>query len=84
MLKCSICGQTARKDGRPFEKQGQLNLHMYHCKMKNVSRETVQEEKPKEETCSHDLRLLNLRQPIEKKAYLQGYREVCVKCQELH
>lgn len=81
MFTCKFCGTTTRKDGRIFDKQGQLNLHEYHCKMKNVTRETIQEET---KACEHTYRLLNLKQPIELKAYNGGYKEVCVKCQELH
>lgn len=76
MLECRFCGVSTRKDGTPFEKQGQLNLHEYHCKMKNVSHETIEE-------CKHKFRFLNLRQPIENKAYEAGYKEVCSKCQDL-
>jgi hypothetical protein len=81
MFKCKYCGAETRKDGRKFDKQGQLNLHEYHCKMKNVSRGTLEQQS---ESCEHDYRLLNLKQPIELKAYHNGYKGVCVKCQELH
>jgi hypothetical protein len=81
MLSCKYCGTTTRKDGRKFDKQGQLNLHEYHCKMKSVSRETLDFQT---ETCKHDFRLLNLNQPMELKAYKANYKEVCSKCQELH
>jgi hypothetical protein len=70
---CSICGYEAKH-------QGALNMHMYHCKMKNgknVPRETNQE------TCNHEWRFLNLKSPIEKRAYEAGYIEVCKKCQDL-
>lgn len=81
MRKCKYCGAEARKDGRPFEKQGQLNLHEYHCKMKNhVSRETNEEV---DKGCEHSFRLLTVSSPIEKQAYNNGYMEVCRKCQEL-
>lgn len=78
MLTCQYCGVTSRKDGRPFEKQGQLNLHEYHCKMKNHSSNNDDLEE-----CKHSFRFLNLRQPIERKAYSAGYIEVCSKCQEV-
>lgn len=81
MFKCKYCGAETRKDGRKFDKQGQLNLHMYHCKMKHVSRETLEKET---EECKHNFRLLNLKQPMELKAYNANYKEVCTKCQELH
>lgn len=83
IFKCKFCGTENRKDGTPFQKQGQLNLHEYHCKMKqsqHVSRETPQE---KEKECEHEFRLLSVSAPIEKRAYLAGYKEVCVKCQQL-
>jgi len=74
---CPICKTYDAKH------QGALNMHMYHCKMKNqteiVSRET--NEKPAD--CVHEWRFLNLRAPIEKKAYEHGYIEVCIKCQDL-
>jgi hypothetical protein len=68
---CSICGYEAKH-------QGALNMHMYHCKMKNVPRETMQEE-----TCKHRFRLLSVSSSIESKAYEKGYMEVCSLCQEL-
>lgn len=73
---CSICGYEAKH-------QGALNMHMYHCKMKNVSRGTIEGEGQKEKECVHEWRFLNLRAPIEKKAYEHGYIEVCTKCQDL-
>jgi hypothetical protein len=80
MLACKYCAATSRKDGRLFTKQGQLNLHEYHCKMKNnVSRETKEEEKD----CTHNFRLLTVSSSIEKNAYDRGYMEVCTLCQEL-
>jgi hypothetical protein len=80
MLSCKYCGVQARKDGRPFEKQGQLNLHEYHCKMKHVPRETKEDI---DQDCEHSFRLLTVSSPIEKQAYNSGYMEVCRKCQEL-
>lgn len=78
-MNCSYCGIGTRKDGRPFTKQGQINLHEYHCKMKNVPRETKSQEKE----CAHNWRLLSVNSSIEYRAYENGYMEVCVKCQEL-
>lgn len=72
MKACDLCG-------REFEKQGHLNLHKYHCKMKQKPKQ----EEPKIEECTHVFRLLNLRQPIENRAYQAGYKEVCTKCQEV-
>jgi hypothetical protein len=71
---CPLCGYEAKH-------QGALNMHMYHCKMKNVPRGTNNEEVT--ETCKHEWRFLNLKAPIERKAYESGYLEVCVKCQDL-
>jgi hypothetical protein len=81
VYSCSLCGKG-------FPKQGHLNLHMYHCKMKNPSPEGKQPIKKVEdqvilETCNHNFRLLNLHVPIERKAYQAGYKEVCSKCQDL-
>jgi hypothetical protein len=77
MKTCELCGKE-------FERQGQLNLHKYHCQIRqykkdNVSRETKKEEK-KEEECLHSFRLLNGNIPIEKRAINSGYVEVCTKC----
>lgn len=86
MKTCKFCGAK-------FEKQGQLNLHQYHCKIKHINKDS--EHYPNSQNdrsskngdidiCSHNYRLLNLKIPIEKRAYGAGYKEVCVKCQELH
>lgn len=80
MLKCRYCETTTRKDGTEFTKQGHLNLHEYHCKMKNSHSEN---RKTEQEKCIHEYRLLNVNQPIENRAYSAGYKEVCVKCQTL-
>lgn len=76
MKTCPLCGKNDLKH------QGALNIHMYHCKMKqvNVTRETL---KQGSDDCTHDFRLLNLNSPIEKKAYNSGYHFVCTKCQDL-
>ncbi|MDP4170150.1 MAG: hypothetical protein Q8906_06025 [Bacillota bacterium] len=73
---CPLCGYEAKH-------QGALNMHMYHCKMKNVSRGTNNQEGQKEVKCDHTWRFLNLKAPIEKRAYEGGFIEVCTKCQEL-
>jgi len=85
MLKCKYCGTGERKDGRPFEKQGQLNLHEYHCKMKNSkqSNNQQQQEEKQERQHVHKWRFLTVSSPIERKAYNSGFKEVCVECQEL-
>lgn len=74
---CPICNVYEAKH------QGALNMHMYHCKMKqvniNVPRETIK----KDEECVHEWRFLNLKAPIERKAYEGGFIEVCKKCQDL-
>jgi hypothetical protein len=76
MKICPLCGYQAKH-------QGALNMHMYHCKMKNgnVSRGTNETTVP--ETCEHEWRFLNLKAPIERRAYEAGYIEVCKKCQDL-
>lgn len=72
---CPLCGKTLKH-------QGALNMHMYHCKMKQASQGQKEEEKP--ETCKHERkRLLNLRAAQEKMAYNAGYKEICIDCQEL-
>jgi hypothetical protein len=50
--------------------------------MKNVSRGTIKQNEV-QETCEHEWRFLNLKAPIERKAYEAGYIEVCKKCQDL-
>jgi hypothetical protein len=73
MKTCPICGRDDLKH------QGALNMHKYHCQMKNastVSRETL-------EQCEHEFRFLAVSSPIEKKAYDKGFMEVCGKCQML-
>jgi hypothetical protein len=73
---CPLCGYEAKH-------QGALNMHMYHCKMKNgnVPRGTNEPNEPT--TCEHEWRFLNLKAPIERRAYEGGFIEVCKKCQEL-
>jgi hypothetical protein len=71
---CPICGKNDLKH------QGALNMHMYHCKIKNVG---GQQETPKEEKCEHDWRFLNPSMSVESKAMKHGYKEVCKKCQEV-
>jgi hypothetical protein len=56
---------------------------MYHCRMKNVSRETIEQKEYVKEECQHSFRLLSVSSPIEAKAYKNGYMEVCRTCQEL-
>lgn len=70
---CPICQYEAKH-------QGALNMHMYHCKMKNVPRETKQEISKE---CTHSWRLLNLQSGIEAQANKNGYMEVCKTCQTL-
>jgi hypothetical protein len=82
MKTCPICGRDNLKH------QGALNIHMYHCKMKNVSKivdygDNLEKEKEKVQICEHEWRFLNLKAPIERKAYSHGYLEVCTQCQEL-
>lgn len=75
---CDLCGKVLKH-------QGALNIHKYHCKMKQAQKEQPKQEEPKqEEICEHNFRLLNLRAPMEKRAYDAGYKEVCIKCQEVN
>jgi hypothetical protein len=81
MKVCKHCGKE-------FERQGQLNLHQYHCQIKqykkeNVSRETKEIKEELKEECQHSFRLLNGNIPIEKRAINSGYVEVCTKCQNV-
>lgn len=88
LYPCPLCGTNQSKTGKPFTKQAHLNLHMYHCKVKNPSPEGKKpvkkvEDKVLLETCTHSFRLLNLHVSIERSAYEAGYKEVCSKCQDL-
>lgn len=74
MKTCPICGKEGLKH------QGALNMHMYHCKIKNVSRETNQHQ---EEKCEHNWRFLNPSMAVERNCMNRGYKEVCVKCQDV-
>lgn len=71
MKVCDICG-------REFEKQGHLNLHKYHCRIKHNNFEGYEKE---QKECEHYFRFLNLNVPLERRAYNEGYREVCKTCQ---
>lgn len=70
---CPICGWVGKH-------QGALNIHMYHCKMKNGRNEKVEKHL---EQCQHEWRLLNAAGHVEQKAIRAGYTEVCKKCQEV-
>lgn len=72
---CMICGYVARH-------QGALNMHMYHCRIKNGKHETVQKHM-EQVSCEHSFRLLTPHRREEKVALAQGYNEVCTKCQEV-
>lgn len=78
MKKCPNCGKE-------FQKQGHLNLHKYHCDIKQAKKNAGEpEEEKKNAACVHNWRLLNLKIPVEKNAYEQGnFTEVCTKCQDL-
>lgn len=73
---CDLCGKVLKH-------QGALNIHKYHCKMKQLQKEQPKPEELKPVECEHNFRLLNLRAPMEKRAYDSGYKEVCIKCQEV-
>lgn len=72
---CRICGKVLKH-------QGALNIHMYHCKIKNGQHETVQKHF-EQETCEHNFRLLTPYRREEKMALAQGYNEVCTKCHDV-
>lgn len=72
---CPICNTYEAKH------QGALNMHMYHCKLKNTPNNA--QEQNNNDVCSHEWRLLNLNSSIEMKAFKAGYIEVCKKCQDL-
>lgn len=82
MKTCPLCQKELKH-------QGALNMHMYHCKMKNGSKtENLKTVKATEEgllveACKHEYRFLNLNAPIERIAYGENYKEVCKSCQEL-
>jgi hypothetical protein len=50
--------------------------------MKQVHKPQEQQQQQHNE-CVHEWRFLNLKAPIERKAFEAGNVEVCVKCQEL-
>lgn len=89
-VKCPKCGKE-------YPHQGALNLHLNNPRstcfqdggggdkkngQKKEKKNKVQEVEGCPE-CSGGLRALNPRNPQEKEAILQGYSEVCIKCQEL-
>jgi hypothetical protein len=71
MKKCDLCGKELKH-------QGALNIHRIHCERKHLKQELATAK-----SCEHSYRLLNLSNAAERQANLQGYEEVCVKCQEL-
>lgn len=77
-MKCSVCGKE-------FEKQGSLNLHEYHCKLKNGQGVQQQQNKQvvNQNSCDHDYRALNSRDSLEYRAINAGFTEVCDKCENL-
>lgn len=78
MPTCDLCGKT-------FDKQGKLNLHRYHCELKQLKTggQAAVKVVKLPDNCDHDLRLLNPKNSNEYQAMQHGYTEVCVKCQEL-
>jgi uncharacterized Zn finger protein (UPF0148 family) len=80
-IACPICGMDfSHKE--PRKRQGAMNLHKYHCMMKNFKTQQEQKEEV-QDTCSHTFRLLNNVNPAERQAIARGYTEVCTKCQEV-
>lgn len=78
---CEICGYEAKH-------QGALNMHKYHCRMKNMKDGFKEVARTSEgntviEPCQHNMRLLNINHPVEKQAFEAGYKGVCTKCQHL-
>lgn len=84
MKICPICGKELKH-------QGALNLHKWSCSLKQGAKQenmvAVQQVEPglfQVKECEHEFRFLNLNHPLENKAYQSNYKEVCVKCQQLH
>jgi hypothetical protein len=81
MKTCLICGKSDLKH------QGALNIHMYHCKVKNGQVKEVKEhfENNKQDcevTGNHSWRLLG-NTGIERNARQAGFMEVCSHCQSV-
>jgi hypothetical protein len=72
-VTCPVCGKVCKN-------QGGLNLHMRSHKRGNNIPEGKEE---KVTGCEHEFRLLNPLHPTEQKAMSEGWKGVCVKCQEL-
>jgi hypothetical protein len=82
MLQCQMCGTTKSKAGNEFTTQGQLNLHEYHCRMKQGGG-SQQQTTIEQQGCNHNWRLLNPHRDDERAAMQSHYGEVCTKCQDL-
>lgn len=83
-MQCQYCGTTKSKTGNEFKTQGQLNLHEYHCKMRQgTGPQSAPAQKPQDGNCNHAWRVLSNRKADEGAAIAAGYGEVCTKCQEL-
>jgi hypothetical protein len=82
MPKCQHCEKE-------FAKQGQLNLHVYHCGLKKAAGVSTKKRQNRAAgstgsgQCEHEMRLLNPRVQIELQAIRHGYKEVCSLCKDL-
>lgn len=86
MVETTIQRKTFKCEcGKEYTSQGSLNLHKYHCGMKEYREQRKIKTKPVEQGCNGGCtwRLLNQSNGLENQAIKQGYMEVCSKCQEL-
>lgn len=87
-LACRFCGKNDFHGKTEQSKRGALNLHEYHCELKQLKKTALEEKKveekeKKEKGCKHEWRLLKGNNPIELRAIQAGYKEVCDKCQDI-
>lgn len=76
MVKCEVCNWEGKH-------QGALNLHKIHCRYKNMDKQQVSVPRETKAECEHEFRFLNSSNELEHRAKINGYSEVCVKCQSL-
>lgn len=80
MVKCEYC-QKEFKHARGF------HVHEMNCirKLASSEKKSMQRETASDSNrgCEHSFRLLNRESNVENHAYLNHFREVCNKCQEL-